>query len=263
MTLPGITNNIIDIVNEAGKFISRERENFDPAKTELKAKNDLVSYVDRETEKMLVEGLRKIYPAAGFITEEGTASERKEFNWIIDPLDGTTNFIHGIPFYCISVGLAKGSDIQCGVVLEVSRNECFYTSKGDDSFMNGKKIQVSIANKLSETLIATGFPVNNFDKMDAYKTAIDYFIRNTHGVRRIGAAAADLCYVACGRLDGFFEYNLKPWDVAAGALIVQNAGGKISDFSGKDNWLFGKEIVASTADIHHDFLKVVSGSFSA
>lgn len=263
MDFNSITERVIDLVKEAGVFIAREREHFDPEKTELKSRNDLVSYVDRETEKQLVVGLRKIYPSAGFITEENTASERKEFNWIIDPLDGTTNFIHGIPCYCISVALAKGEDVLSGVVLEVSRNECFYSVKGGAAYMNGKQIRVSRVSKMSDSLIATGFPVNNFDLMDSYKDSIDYFIRNTHGVRRLGAAAADLCYIACGRLDGYYEFNLKPWDVAAGGLIVQNAGGIVSDFSGGSNWIFGKQMVAATKAFHPAFLAVVAECFSS
>lgn len=205
--------------------------------------------------------MQKIYPDAGFIAEENTLSEQKEFNWIIDPLDGTTNFIHGIPCYCISVGLAHSNKIISGVVLEVSRNELFYSYEGGKSFLNGKIISVSSVTALNDSLIATGFPVNNFEKTQSYFKALEYFFKNTHGVRRIGAAAADLCFVACGRMEAFFEFNLKPWDVAAGALIVKNAGGIISDFSGGENWLFGKQIIAAAPGIQTDFTKVITDSF--
>jgi myo-inositol-1(or 4)-monophosphatase len=261
MDLDKITADVVKLVKTTGQFIASERTSFKRDKAEIKAKNDLVSYVDKESERRLVDGLKTIVPEAGFITEEETADEVKDFNWIIDPLDGTTNFIHGIPCYCICVALAKGSEILVGVVLEVARNECFYTHKNGESFMNDVVIHVSESDSLSDSLIATGFPVNNFEMMENYKQALEFFVKNTHGVRRIGAAAADLCYVACGRFEGFFEFNLKPWDVAAASLIVKNAGGTVSDFSGGENWLFGKEIVAFAPGIQHEFPAVIAKIF--
>jgi len=148
-----------------------------------------------------------------------------------------------------------------GVVYEVSRDECFYAQKGKGAFLNGNSIEVSSRKHLSESLIATGFPIYNFEHLDNYLSALKYFMRHTHGVRRIGAAAADLCYLACGRVDAFFEYNLNPWDVAAGALIVQEAGGTVYDFSGGDNWLFGKEILCTNTLLEEEFKTVIKTSF--
>ena len=257
-----VCNEVRKSVAEVAVFIRESRITFDSTRIEKKAKNDLVSYVDVESERMLVAALAGILPVAGFITEENTKNERKELNWIIDPLDGTTNFIHGIPAYCISVALARDRQIILAVVHEVVHSETFYTIAGGKSYLNGKPIHVSSNPEIKESLIATGFPVNDFEHMEAYKSAIEYFIRNTHGIRRIGTAAADLCYVACGRFDGFFELNLKPWDVAAGALIVKNAGGTVTDFSGSDDWLFGRSIIASSDKIHESFFEIVSTSFA-
>ena len=256
-----ITEQVCNLVREVGTFIQQERQNFSSERIEIKAKNDLVSYVDREAEQKLVTALKMIFPDAGFIVEENSENYQKELNWIIDPLDGTTNFIHGIPCYCISVALAREKEILVAVVLEVSRSEIFYSWQNGKSFLNDKIISVSNTAQLNDSLIATGFPVNNFERMQGYLKAVEYFVRNTHGVRRIGAAAADLCYVACGRLDAFFEFNLKPWDVAAGALIVQNAGGFVSDFSESNNWLFGKEIMVGTAAIKAEFGAIIQKSF--
>jgi myo-inositol-1(or 4)-monophosphatase len=261
MNLSEITNKIIAVAKEAGGFIREERNKFDSGRVEIKGRNDLVSYVDKESEKMIVKSLREIFSEAGFIAEENSASGQKEFNWIIDPLDGTTNFIHGIPCYCVSIALARGTEILSGVVLEISRDECFHSFQGEKSFMNGKEISVTGISSLSDALVATGFPVSNFDRIDGNMEAVKHFMKNTHGVRRIGSAAADLCFLACGRVDAFFEYNLKPWDVAAGALIVQNAGGIISDFSGGGDWLFGREIMGSGKGIFTEFSKAVNVSF--
>jgi myo-inositol-1(or 4)-monophosphatase len=229
---------------------------------EIKGLNDLVSYVDKNAEAIIVRELHEIFPEAGFIVEENTMSGKKEYNWIVDPLDGTTNFIHGVPCYAVSIGLEHNNEIILGVVLEVSRDECFYATKNGGAFLNGKHIKVSERKTLSESLIATGFPVYNFSHLDKYLATLKHFIQHTHGVRRIGAAAPDLCYLACGRVDAFFEYNLQPWDVAAGALIVKEAGGTVSDFSGKDNWLFGKEISCTNGYIDAEFNKVIKELFA-
>ncbi len=247
---------------KAGNFIKREREAFQYDRVEIKGLNDLVSDVDRTSEKILVAELSQILPDAGFCVEENTISTKKQFNWIVDPLDGTTNFIHGIPCYAVSIGLEKDGDIIAGVVLEVSRNECFYALKGHGAFLNGETIRVSERKNISESLIATGFPIYNFSRLDNYLSALKFFMQNSHGLRRIGAAAADLCYLACGRVDAFFEYNLQAWDVAAGALIAKEAGAKVTDFSGGENWLYGKEIRASNLFLADEFGKKISQFFN-
>jgi len=256
-----ILTQVILIAKTAGAFIRQERENFSYSKVEIKGLNDLVSYVDKTTEEIIVKELSSIFNEAGFIVEENTRSEKKEYNWIVDPLDGTTNFIHGIPCYAVSIALEHHGEIILGVVYEVSRDECFYAQKDKGAFLDGRAIEVSPRKDLSESLIATGFPIYNFERMDNYLAALKFFMQRTHGLRRIGAAAADLCYLACGRFDAFFEYNLKPWDVAAGALIVKEAGGTVSDFSGGNNWLFGKEMCCTNGLLEKEFTKIIQGFF--
>jgi myo-inositol-1(or 4)-monophosphatase len=256
-----LISQIISTAKSAGAFIRKERENFDYGNIEHKGLNDLVSYVDKTAEVMIIKDLEKIFPDAGFIVEENTRSEKKDYNWVVDPLDGTTNFIHGIPCYAVSIALEYKGEILAGVVYEVVRDECFSAAKGKGAFLNLKKIQVSDRKELAESLIATGFPVYNFARTEPFFKCLNYFILKTHGVRRIGSAATDLCYLACGRFDAFFEYNLKPWDVAAGGLIVKEAGGTINDFSGNNKWLFGKEVSATNKKIEKEFNAVIQESF--
>jgi myo-inositol-1(or 4)-monophosphatase len=253
---------VITNAKKAGAFIRNERVNFTYNSAEIKGLNDLVSYVDKGAEEMIVTDLSNVFNDAGFIVEENTRSEKKAYNWIVDPLDGTTNFIHGIPCYAVSIALEHEGEIVLGVVYEINRDECFSAIKNGGAFLNGKAIQVSERKTLSESLIATGFPIYNFDRVDNYLGALKYFMQHTHGLRRIGAAAADLCYLACGRVDAFFEYNLKPWDVAAGGLIVREAGGTICDFSGKNNWIFGKETSATNGLLEEEFNRVITGNFT-
>ncbi len=260
MDLQSINQEVIELCCSAAKFIRTESENFDRARIEQKEKfNNLVSYVDKEAEKKLVSTLQKILPQAGFITEEGTVEQSKtnEYNWIIDPLDGTTNFLHGLPVYAISIGLTYKNNTILGVVHDIVQDESFHAVQDGNAYCNDKVIRVSVAQSLSESLLATGFPYHHFGKTDAYLDIIKEFLIKTHGIRRLGSAAMDLAYVASGRLDGFFEYNLNAWDVAAGAFIVQQAGGVVTDFSGGDNYLFGGELCASCKDIHTEMLGVI------
>jgi myo-inositol-1(or 4)-monophosphatase len=256
-----ILEQTINTAKKAGKFIKQEQKNLIYNQVEIKGLNDLVSYVDKTSEKMIVEELNKIMPEAGFLVEENSISESKNYNWIVDPLDGTTNYVHGIPCYSVSIGLECKGEMILGVVYEINRDECFYASKGKGSFLNGEKIQVSDRKNLSESLIATGFPINNFSRLKNYLEVLEYLIKNTHGVRRIGSAATDLCYLACGRVDAFFEYNLNAWDIAAGAIIVKEAGGSIYDFSGGKNWLYGKEISCSNRLLKEEFNLVIKKYF--
>lgn len=250
--------HVIDIAKRAGAFIKKERANFSYDKVEIKGLNDLVSYVDKGAEELIVKDLRHLLPGAGFIVEEDTETETSDYNWIVDPLDGTTNFIHGIPCYAVSIGLEYKNEMLLGVVFEASREECFSAVKDGGAFLNGKQIRVSSRKNLSESLIATGFPIYNFERMENYLNTLRHFMQHTHGLRRIGAASVDLCYVACGRMDAFFEYNLKPWDVAAGGLIVKEAGGTVHDFSGGDNWIFGKETSCTNGLLREEFSGVIT-----
>lgn len=237
------------VVNQAVEFIAREAAQFSSDKIEYKGTNDLVSYVDRETEKLLVAGLSHVLPGSTFMTEEGTVTQADLMTgvptWIIDPLDGTTNFSHGLPPYAVSVALALHGEIILGIVAEVTHREVFAAYKGGGAWCNGKPIHVTPVKELKHVLLATGFPYNQFKGVEKYLNILHNLMPVCHGLRRMGSASVDLSYVACGRFQGFFEYNLKPWDVAAGALIVREAGGFVSDFSGGPNWLLGNEIIAA------------------
>lgn len=249
MNLQVLERQLIEICNEVGAFIKAEALEFDRSRIEFKQGfNNLVSYVDKEAEQKLVKQLTKILPGSGFLAEEGTGTSASQgYNWIIDPLDGTTNFMHGLPPYAISVALTENNKIILGVVYELNREECFHASWGNPAYCNEKEIRVSPVSNLNESLLATGFPYYHFDKKDVYLEIIKLFLEKTHGIRRLGSAAVDLSYVACGRMDGFFEYNLNAWDVAAGAFIVQQAGGTVTDFRGGDNFLHGGELIAAGA----------------
>lgn len=246
MVLDDILTNTIEITKEVGNFIRNEQSKITANIVENKGIHDFVTYVDKTAEKKLVEQLSELIPEAGFITEEKTVNKKGDtYNWIIDPLDGTTNYIHGLNPVAISIALQKDKKTILGVVYEIFLDECFYAIKDKPAFLNGKKIEVTKTDKVKNSLIATGFPYYDYDKLPQFMQTLSYFMQNSHGLRRLGSAATDLAYVACGRFEAFYEYSLKVWDVAAGAFIVQQAGGKVSDFSGGDNYLFGKEIIAA------------------
>ncbi|MGZ3865235.1 MAG: inositol monophosphatase family protein [Bacteroidia bacterium] len=262
MELENILQQVLLAVKETGKFVENERRTFSQSEVEAKDRNDLVSYVDKQSEKQLIEKLGKILPEAGFIAEESSPdTNSKGLNWIIDPLDGTTNFIHNIPAYAVSVALAKGNELLIGVVYNIPQDELFYAHKDGKAFLNGEEISVSKNAVMGNCLMATGFPVKNFDRLEGFQNTTEYFMKNTRGLRRMGAAAVDLCYVACGRFDGFFEYNLSPWDVAGGALIVKQAGGVVTDFKGGGNYIFGRETVAASANMYKEFSAIVAKNF--
>jgi myo-inositol-1(or 4)-monophosphatase len=207
----------------------------------------------------------KILPEAGFITEEETIekSADKEWLWIIDPLDGTTNFLHSLPFFSISVALQHRGKTVMGLVCEVNRRELFYAIKNEGAFLNGKKISCSSTEKLTDSLLATGFPYYDFGRREAYLKLLGELMPKSRGIRRLGSAALDLAYTACGRFDAFFEYSLAPWDVAAGAFIVEEAGGIVTDFTGGDNYLHGKEIIATNRGINKEMSELLMSHFKA
>jgi len=262
MNVTKIISSVLELTKQAGDFVCQEAQRFDRARdTEFKGVNNMVSYVDKESEKLLVNGLSKILPEAGFIAEEGTGEPKQGgLNWVVDPLDGTTNFVHQIPTYSVSVALMDGNDILLGAVYEPNRQEMFHALKDSGAFLNQKPIQVSTVNTLAESLIATGFPYDYSEKMPDFLQLLYTFITKAHGFRRIGSAAVDLAYVACGRFEGFYEYSLKPWDVAAGSLIVQEAGGEVSDFRNSDNFVFGGQILAA-GNIHAEMYQVLKDHF--
>ncbi|MBB6459800.1 inositol monophosphatase family protein [Flammeovirga kamogawensis] len=253
-----ICHKVVKLTDEVASFIAEERTNFDSSKIEYKGLNDLVSYVDKTAEKKIVDGLMKILPDAGFIGEEGTnRSSKNGLKWIIDPLDGTTNFIHGIPIFSISIALISTTDYCLGVVREVNLNECFYAWKDGGAYLNGISISVSSQQNLKSGLIATGFPYYDFEKMPQYMNILMGMMEGCHGIRRLGSAAVDLAYVACGRLEGFFEYNLNAWDVAGGSIIVKEAGGTVTTFSNEDTFIEDREIIAAPPTIHKEMQSII------
>jgi myo-inositol-1(or 4)-monophosphatase len=259
INLAEVTAGMEEVARQAGNFIRNEAVNFDIGRTEVKGLNNFVSYVDKGAEEIIVRELGKLLPEAGFMTEEGTSEkEGARYCWIVDPLDGTTNFLHGLPPYAVCIGLREGGEEVAGVVYELTLNEMFTAWKGGGAWLNGKSIKVSETGKLSDSLVATGFPYTDFSRFDRYMELFAWFCRNTHGVRRLGSAATDIVYIACGRFDAFYEYGLHPWDVAAAAVILREAGGRISDFSGNERHLTGEEIVAASSKVFHEILKIVS-----
>lgn len=264
LNLQTICQKACEIAKEAGAFIEHERKNFDVNVVEVKSFNQLVSYVDQEAEKMLVKGLSQILPEAGFITEENTVhSEIKPHMWVIDPLDGTTNFIHNLPVYSVSIGLVHENKSILGVVYEINHKELFYAWQNGGAWLNGSPIKVKTNPLLENSLLATGFPYYDFKIMEKYLDTLKYFIKNTQGMRRMGSAAVDLAYTACGRFDGFFEYGLSPWDVAGGVCLIEEAGGIVSDFKGGQDYLFGKTILGSSKAIYPKFQETLQLYFNS
>lgn len=258
-----IRDEVIRISHEVAAFIKAELENVKAQDIVVKDLNSLVSYVDETAERMFVEKLGSLIPEATFITEEETVDpESSALTWIIDPLDGTNNFLHKIPHFATSVALQQDRDIVIGVVVDVMKDETFSATRGGGSFLNNVPITVSQIDSTAEALLAVGFPyANDFDH-DKLIEILMHWLKNSRGIRRQGAAALDLCYVAAGRYDVYYELTLNAWDVAAGALIVEEAGGKVSDFLGEDNYLFGKELVASNTKMHTEVLSIIRNSYS-
>jgi len=260
MNVESLSQNLKEIIHEAAKLMPDQFTDNITIKT--KDKNSLVTEVDQNIERYLVDALSKLIPTAGFIAEEGTATHLgSEFNWIIDPLDGTTNFIHGIPAYCISVGLKKGDEIVLGAIFEFIRDNYYSAYHGGGSYLNGIQIRVSETKDLEESLLATGFPYYEFRFIEEYIKVFREFMQFSRGIRRLGSAALDMAYVACGKYDGFFEYSLHPWDVAAGIILIKEAGGNVTDFQNGGNFLFGKQILASNGLIHKELMDNISKHF--
>jgi len=253
---------VCGVVKETGIFLREELSKIKQSDILVKGHNDFVTYVDKTAEKKLVNAFLKLIPESGFIAEENTLLKTGEhYNWIIDPLDGTTNFIHSLPCFSISVALMRDQQIILGVVYEINKDECFYAHEKGPAFLNGTIINVSEISTLKDSLIATGFPYNNFDRLNQYLKVFNYCLKNTHGIRRLGSAAVDLAYVACGRFEVFYEYGLKPWDVAAGAFIVEKAGGKVFDFLGGNHYVFGQEIIAGNQKVSIEMLNLTKENF--
>ncbi len=258
MDYKNLCEQVQQIAKETGNFIREERKKITADDVKLKSAASLVTYVDKTAEAKIVSALKNLLPESGFVAEEGTAdSNNEKYTWFVDPLDGTTNFIHGIFPHSVSIGLAEDNKMVLGVVYEIGADELFYAWKNSPAFLNGKPIKVATAEKEEDTLIGTGFPYYDFDRVDDYISVMKHFMKTTRGLRRFGSAAVDLSYVACGRFDGFYEHALHAWDVAAGVFILQQAGGKVTDFNGGDNWLFGGELVAASTAFFQPFYAVI------
>ncbi len=257
--LSQILADSLPIVRETGLWIQGMVEQVSVADIQYKGTNDLVSYVDQQAENRLKTGLSKVFPEAGFIAEESATGQEEigeGYYWVIDPLDGTTNFLHRLPVYAVSVGLIFKKQPVLGMIYEPNRDELFYASRGTGAFLNGRSIRVSSTDRLNKSLLATGFPYYDFSYQDQYLALLKTLMQKSHGLRRMGAAAIDLAYTACGRFEGFFEANLKPWDVAAGKIIMEEAGGRVTNFSGGEDVIFKGEIIGA-GPIFEEFLSTL------
>ena len=247
------------IARKAGAFLRDERQKFDRERVEEKSAHNYVSYVDKESERRLVEQLSTLLPEAGFIAEEGSGSlTDEEYCWVIDPLDGTSNYIHDMAPYSVSIALRDREELLLGVVYEVCRNECFYAWKGGKAFMNGEEIHVSNVEDIKDAFVITELPYNHLQYKQTALHLIDQLYGVVGGIRMNGSAAAAICYVAIGRFDAWMEAFLGKWDYSAAALIVQEAGGKVTDFYGEDHFIEGHHIIATNGNLHPVFQKLLS-----
>jgi len=254
-------NTAVKAARSAGALINRASMDIDLLKVNTKAPNDFVTEVDQAAEKVIIETLLAAYPGHGILAEEsGRAHGAKdsEYVWIIDPLDGTTNFIHGLPVYAVSIALAHRGQVQQAVVYDPTRNDLFYASRGRGAFCNDKRLRVSKRLRLAESLIGTGFPFRKGDDFKRYMQMFEDVMQHCAGLRRPGAAALDLCYVAAGHYDGFFETGLQPWDMAAGSLMITEAGGLVGNFTGEADFLYKCEVVAGNPKVYAQLVSILT-----
>ena len=251
-------NIAVKAARRAATVINRASTQLDLLTVQSKSPNDFVTEVDLAAEQAIIEVLRDAFPGHGILAEEsGESGPESEFTWIIDPLDGTTNFIHGMPQYAVSIAQTKNGVLEHAVVYDPNTNEMFTASRGAGAFLNDRRIRVSRRTRLNESLIGTGFPFRQFDHVDAYLAMFKELTQKTAGIRRPGAASLDLAYVAAGRFDGFWEMGLSPWDMAAGVLLIQEAGGLVSDLSGEANYLATGNLVAGSPKIFGQLLPII------
>ena len=252
-------NIAVRAARRAGSIINRAALGGDALVVKAKRPNDFVTQVDRAAEEAIIEIVRKSYPDHGFVAEEsGTTSQDAEYRWIIDPLDGTTNFIHGFPQYAVSIGIEQRGALAHAVIYDPLKNELFTASKGRGAFLNDRRVRVSKCIRLQDALVGTGFPFKEVSRLSLYTRQLARFMHTSAGVRRAGAASLDLAYVACGRLDAFWELGLAPWDMAAGVLLIQEAGGLVGDLKGDAGFMESGDICAATPKIFQAVLEAVS-----
>ena len=255
-----LTAQVCEVATRAGHFLKEQRAAFDRSAVVEKGPHDYVSYVDKMSEQRLVEQLSALLPEAGFVTEEKTTRQyaEEEYCWVIDPLDGTTNFIHDMAPYCVSIALRNRQEVLLGVVYEVCRDECFWAWKGSAAYLNGKEIHVTPIDNLDQAFIELGFPYDAEHFRPIITRLIEKLYGHVGGLRLLGSAAVELCYIAAGRFEARFEGLLGPWDIAAGTIILTQAGGKVSDFSGGDSFYSGHEVLASNGLIHQQLLEIIA-----
>jgi len=251
-------NTAVKAARRAATIINRASNDLDSLTVRTKRENDFVSEVDQSAEQAIIETLLNAYPGHSILAEESGSTGQSEFQWIIDPLDGTTNFLHGFPQYAISIALLHKGQLDQAVVYDPTRNELFTASKGAGAFLNDRRIRVSKRIRLSEALIGTGFPFRDFTHLDAYIGMFRDLVQKTSGLRRPGSAALDLAWVASGRVDGFFEIGLNAWDIAAGCLLIKEAGGLVSDFVGEENYLRSGHVVAGSPKVFAQLLQAIT-----
>jgi myo-inositol-1(or 4)-monophosphatase len=250
-------NIAVRAARRAGDIIIRYVDRLPTVKVDTKTYNDFVSEVDRLAENAIIEVIHKAYPSHAILAEESGGQGEGSYQWIIDPLDGTTNFLHGYPQFAVSIALKHGGMLEQAVVYDPMRQELFTATRGGGALLNDRRIRVSRQNGLEGALLGTGFPVRQRDKLDYYLETFKALFTMTSGIRRAGAAALDLAYVASGRLDGFWEIGLKEWDMAAGALLVLEAGGMVGDFQGNDHYLRSGSIVAGNPRVFKEMVKIL------
>ncbi|NEX59904.1 inositol monophosphatase [Noviherbaspirillum sp. 17J57-3] len=255
-------NTAVKAARRAGTVINRATFDLDRIKVTEKGQNDFVTEVDKAAEQAVIDVLKTAYPDHAFLAEETGASanmhDQHENVWIIDPIDGTTNFIHGFPQYCVSIALQQRGQITQAVVYDPTRNDLFTATKGAGAYLNEKRIRVSRRDKMADSLIGTGFPFRDNDQLDEYLKMFRIMTERCAGLRRPGAAALDLAYVACGRLDGFFEKGLHPWDMAAGSLLITEAGGIVGTFAGESDYLYNGQVLAGSPKIFAQMVQLLS-----
>jgi len=251
-------NIAVKAARSAGNLINRASRNLDIVSAKEKATNDYVSEVDRDAEQAIIKTLRDAYPDHSILAEESGATGQSEYCWIIDPLDGTTNFLHGFPQYAVSIALAHKGVITQAAIYDPSRNDLFTATRGRGAYLNETRLRVGKRTTLKSSLIGTGFPFRQFEHIDAYLAMFRDMIRNTAGVRRAGAAALDLAYVAAGRLDGFWEIGLSPWDMAAGSLLITEAGGLVGDLEGEDKFMRNGNIIGGNPKVFAQLIQLLS-----
>lgn len=256
-------NVAIEAAREAGKFLKYNVGRVRTIEKKQGEERNLVSEIDKGSEERIIGIIRRHFPNHAILAEEsGASTAASDYKWVIDPLDGTTNFLHGVPIFCVTIGIEYKGEIVAGVVYDPNLDELFTAEKGSGAYLNGKRLAVSTTSKLIESLLVTGFP---YDIAQNPENAIGHFVNfliEARGIRRLGSAALDLSYVAAGRFDGFWEVNLNPWDMAAGVLFVREAGGRVTDFAGAESSIYKKQVLASNGRIHEAMLQVLRKGFT-